>query len=65
MNKASTSRSVKESIAKLEEQLFEAEKIGNTRKVRAIKNCLKRLKSGMDISNAITLHKRVRKEKAT
>ena len=63
MNKASNSRSVKESIAKLEEQLFEAEKVGNTRKVKAIKNCLKRLKSGMDFSNATALHKRTRKGK--
>ena len=65
MNRASNSRSIKESIAKLEEQLFEAERVGNTRKFRAIKNCLKRLKSGMDISNAIALHKRTRKEKDT
>ena len=44
MNKASNSRSIKESIAKLEEQLFEAEKIGNTRQARAIRLVLKRLK---------------------
>ena len=47
-----------ESIAKLEESLFEAEQKGNTRKVKALKLVLKRLKNGMDFKNAASLHKR-------
>ena len=63
MNKASNSRSVKESIAKLEEQLFEAEQNGNTQKAKVIKLILKRFKRGLDSKNAAPLHKRVRKSK--
>ena len=50
-------KSLAESIATLEEQLFEAEKVGNTRKAKVIKLILKRFKS-VDGKNATSLHKR-------
>lgn len=51
-----------ESIATLEEQLFKAEQIGNTKKVKALKIVLKRLKRNVDISNATSLYKRTREK---
>ena len=54
-----------ESIAKLEESLFEAEQKGNTRKVKALKLVLKRLKKNVDLKNAASLYKRVRKNHKT
>lgn len=38
-------KSLNESIASVEEQIFEAEQKGNTRKVKALKVILKRLKN--------------------
>lgn len=37
-------KSLNESIAATEEKIFEAEKSGNTKKVKALKSILKRLK---------------------
>ena len=51
-----------ESIAKLEESLFEAEQKGNTRKVKALKLVLKRLKKNVDLKNAASLYKRTGKK---
>ncbi len=52
-----------ESLARLEESLFEAEQKGNTRKVKVLKMVLKRLKNGMDFKNAASLHQRTGKNK--
>lgn len=51
-----------ESIAKLEESLFEAEQKGNTRKVKALKLVLKRLKKNVEFENATSLYKRTGKK---
>lgn len=56
-------KSIAESIATLEEQLFEAEQIGNTKKVKALKIVLKRLKRNVDSKKATFLHKRTGKNK--
>ncbi len=39
------SKSIKESIARVEEQLFKAEQDGNTRQARVLRLVLKRLKN--------------------
>jgi len=45
MSKNSSSLSIKESIARVEEQLFKAEQEGNTRQVKVLRLVLKRLKN--------------------
>lgn len=45
MSKNSSSPSIKESIARVEEQIFKAEQEGNTRQVRVLRLVLKRLKN--------------------
>lgn len=50
-------KSLAESIATLEEQVFQAEQTGNTRQAKVIKLILKRFKS-VDGKNAASLHKR-------
>lgn len=62
MSKNLSLPSIKESIAKIEESLFDAKQKGNTRKVKALKLVLKRLKNGIDFKNAAPLHKRVGKK---
>lgn len=52
-----------ESIARIEESLFEAEQKGNTRKAKVLKMVLKRLKNGMYFKNAASLHQRTGKNK--
>lgn len=44
MSKNLSSPSIKESIARIEEQIFRAEQEGNTRQVRVLRLVLKRLK---------------------
>ena len=51
-----------ESIAKLEESLFEAERKGNTRKVKALKLVLQRLKKNVEFENAASLYQRTGKK---
>lgn len=55
-------KTLKESIARLEESLFEAEQNGNTRQAKVIKLILKRFKS-VDGKNAASLHQRTGKNK--
>ena len=55
-------KSLSESIAKLEESLFEAEQKGNTMKVKALKLVLKRLKKNVEFENAASLHQRTGKK---
>ena len=45
MSKNLSSPSIKESIAKIEEQIFKAEQEGNTRQVKVLRLVLKRLKN--------------------
>lgn len=50
IEKDTKKRTIKESIAFFQEQLFEAEQSGNTRKVKALKIVLKRLKFIKEVS---------------
>lgn len=45
MSKNLSSPSIKESIARVEEQIFKAEQEGNTRQVKVLRLVLKRLKN--------------------
>ncbi len=62
MSKNSSSPSIKESIARVEEQLFQAEQNGYTRQAKVIKLIIKRFKS-VDFKNAASLHQRTGKNK--
>ncbi len=55
-------KSLAESIATLEEQLFNAEQTGNTRQAKVIKLILKRFKS-VDGKKTTSLHQRIGKNK--
>ena len=48
MSKNLSSPSIKESIARVEEQIFKAEQEGNTRQVKVLRLVLKRLKNLID-----------------